>query len=97
MKRSIFLLLFLCSMPLLAQTVDTLWLSSYPVADMKYSPDGKYIAICVPGYPIRLIDAMTGNISKTFTQYLQPIVTIAFSPDGKYLSGESADGHTIVF
>ena len=56
-----------------------------PVASVKFSPDGKLLA--VGGYGVvRLIDAVTGKPVATLSGHADYVRSIAFSPDGKMLA-----------
>ncbi|HYK35437.1 eIF2A-related protein [Alloacidobacterium sp.] len=56
-----------------------------PVASVKFSPDGKLLA--VGGYrEVRLIDPSTGKEIATLSGHADYVRSIAFSPDGKLLA-----------
>lgn len=56
-----------------------------PVASVKFSPDGKLLA--VGGYrEVRLIDPATGKEIATLSGHADYVRSIAFSPDGKMLA-----------
>ncbi len=56
-----------------------------PVASVKFSPDGKVLA--VGGYQeVRLIDAATGKPLATLSGHSDYVRSLAFSPDGKMLA-----------
>ena len=56
-----------------------------PVASVKFSPDGKLIA--VGGYQVvRLIDSATGKALATLSGHADYVRSLAFSPDGKMLA-----------
>jgi WD40 repeat protein len=56
-----------------------------PVASLKFSPDGKLLA--VGGYrEVRLIDPSTGKEIATLSGHADYVRSIAFSPDGKLLA-----------
>lgn len=60
----------------------------YAASYAKYSPDGKYIALCDIGYDkIVLLNATTLETIKTFQEegWVDP-ATVDFSPDGRYLA-----------
>jgi len=58
---------------------------SSPVASLKFSPDGKLLA--VGGYrEVRLIDPSTGKEVATLSGHADYVRSIAFSPDGKMLA-----------
>ncbi len=56
-----------------------------PVASVKFSPDGKLLA--VGGYQVvRLFDPASGKVLGTFPGHADYVRSIAFSPDGKMLA-----------
>ena len=56
-----------------------------PVASVKFSPDGKLLA--VGGYQVvRLIDSATGKPLATLSGHADYVRSLAFSPDGKMLA-----------
>ena len=56
-----------------------------PVASVKFSPDGKLIA--VGGYrEVRLLDSGSGKVLATLSGHTDYVRSIAFSPDGKMLA-----------
>jgi WD40 repeat protein len=56
-----------------------------PVASVKFSPDGKLLA--VGGYrEVRLLDPDTGKVLATLSGHADYVRSIAFSPDGKQLA-----------
>ena len=56
-----------------------------PVASVKFSPDGKLLA--VGGYQeVRLIDAASGKPLATLSGHADYVRSLAFSPDGKMLA-----------
>ena len=56
-----------------------------PVASLKFSPDGKLLA--VGGYQeVRLFDSATGKPVATLSGHADYVRSIAFSPDGKLLA-----------
>ena len=56
-----------------------------PVTSVKFSPDGKLLA--VGGYRyVRLIDPVTGKTLATLSGHADYVRSIAFSPDGKMLA-----------
>jgi WD40 repeat protein len=56
-----------------------------PVASLKFSPDGKLLA--VGGYrEVRLIDPATGKQVATLSGHADYVRSLAFSPDGKMLA-----------
>ncbi len=56
-----------------------------PVASVKFSPDGKLLA--VGGYKeVRLLDSATGKVIATLSGHADYVRSIAFSPDGTMLA-----------
>jgi tricorn protease-like protein len=56
-----------------------------PVASVKFSPDGKLLA--VGGYQeVRLIDPISGKVSATLSGHSDYVRSIAFSPNGSLLA-----------
>jgi dipeptidyl aminopeptidase/acylaminoacyl peptidase len=56
-----------------------------PVASVKFSPDGKLLA--VGGYQVvRLVDSATGKPLATLSGHADYVRSLAFSPDGKMLA-----------
>ena len=56
-----------------------------PVASVKFSPDGKLLA--VGGYrEVRLLDPRNGKVIATLSGHADYVRSIAFSPDGKMLA-----------
>ncbi len=67
---------------------------SFGVASVAFSPDGDTVA-SVDHRSIRLWDARTGELERTFTDILYASVTsVAFSPDGDTIA--AADHHAIL-
>jgi tricorn protease-like protein/mono/diheme cytochrome c family protein len=56
-----------------------------PVASVKFSPDGKILA--VGGYQeVRLLDPATGTVTATLSGHADYVRSLAFSPDGTMLA-----------
>ncbi|HPQ35854.1 MAG TPA: caspase family protein, partial [Tenuifilaceae bacterium] len=55
------------------------------VMDMKYSPDGRYIAIGVGGKGFQVLNAETGALVFQSEKLDDKVYSLAFSTDGKYL------------
>jgi WD40 repeat protein len=70
----------------------------YPVNAVKYSPDGKTLAVATgdenrvtkPGF-VMLYDAASGEELKKFPEHTKSATDVAFTPDGKRLLSTSVD------
>ncbi|KAI9743928.1 MAG: WD domain protein [Claussenomyces sp. TS43310] len=61
------------------------------VSQVRFSPDGRWIASCSADATIRLWDAATGQHMHTLEGHLAGISTVAWSPDSKTLASGSDD------
>ncbi|HYT87091.1 MAG TPA: protein kinase [Gemmataceae bacterium] len=61
-------------------------------AHLAYSRDGKLLAATAPNSTVRLWDATTGELLRTFTGHTEAVARVAFAPDGKRLATASHDG-----
>jgi WD40 repeat protein len=69
-------------------TGKTLWktqLASASPLTVRYSPDGKSIAVSATDGTLRLLDSGTGKISYSLTNHTDSTAALAFSPDGTRL------------
>jgi len=73
-----------------AQEINTL-LHGYPVTDLLYTPDGKYI-ISSGGTELKIWNSTTGELLKTLTGHNGVIADISCSPDSKFIVSGSNDG-----
>jgi dipeptidyl aminopeptidase/acylaminoacyl peptidase len=65
----------------------------FPVVDVAFSPDGKYIATASQDETARLWDAQDGKLLQTFQGHICGLTAVVFSPDGKRLL-TLGDGYT---
>lgn len=69
-------------------TGKTLWktqLASASPLSVRYSPDGKSIAVSATDGTLRLLDSSTGKIVYSLTNHTDSTAALAFSPDGTRL------------
>jgi WD40 repeat protein len=69
-------------------TGKTLWktqLASASPLSVRYSPDGKSIAVSATDGTLRLLDSSTGKILYSLTNHTDSTLALAFSPDGTRL------------
>ena len=61
------------------------------VSQVRFSPDGRWIASCSADGTIKIWDAVTGQHKRTLEGHLAGISTIAWSPDSNTLASGSDD------
>ncbi|KAJ8608022.1 hypothetical protein MRB53_039928 [Persea americana] len=61
------------------------------VAQVKYSPDGQWIASCSADATIKIWSAQSGELVQTLEGHLAGVSTISWSPDSKVLASGSDD------
>ena len=80
-----------------ANTGTPIWSKSYgdtgfsPLASVKFSPDGKTLAIGTYGSGIRIVDAATGQQIGILQGSTLDTKCLAFSDDGQWLVASSTD------
>ncbi len=67
------------------------------VQDVKFSPDGQFLATASADGTIALYDASTGARRRVIANHADAVTAIAFSPDGKRLASASLDKSAKVF
>ena len=60
-------------------------------ARLAVSPDGRMVALALPGGLVNLYDAATGKLFNSFTAHQGPIYSLSFSPDGHFLVTNGLD------
>lgn len=68
----------------------------FALLSLAYSPDGKFLATGHGGHEVKLWEAATGKLIKTYT-YSDAVYSVAFSPDGKKLASGSSDGTVMIW
>ena len=63
---------------------------------VKYSPDGKYLAVAT-SIGIELWDAQTLKLVQFFRGHTRPVDSVAFSLDGRMLASVSWDGTVLIW
>ena len=73
--------------------VDPTLINQFPelTGDAVYSPDGKRLALLIPGTGITIVEAATGEPLLEIPLLISYSNPIAFSPDGQLLAGKSDD------
>jgi WD40 repeat protein len=56
------------------------------ISDVKYSPDGQFVASSGSDNKIKLWDAQTGDLIRTFSGHTNDVSCIAFSPDSQMIA-----------
>ncbi len=68
---------------------------SGPVYVCRYSPDGRILATAGEDGQVRLWEAATGALERTWTAHDQGINSVSFSPDGRWLTTTSKDAGAV--
>jgi WD40 repeat protein len=74
-----------------------------PVNSIKFSADGKSVALAYPSAygsgpnTIRVFDWETGKVTHTFNGHRRQVLCMDFSPDGKWLATGSADTTALIW
>lgn len=64
---------------------------------LAYSPDNKTVAIAADEDRVLLVDANSGEVTKTLAGHKDSIYGLAFSPDGALLMSCGFDDHQVIF
>jgi len=67
-----------------------MWLGLSWITDVKFSPDGRYLAVGT-SLGIELRDSRTIELVRTLPGHTGDVLSIAFTPDGSLLASGSAD------
>lgn len=62
-----------------------------PVAQVRFSPDGRWIASCSADATLKVWDAQNGKLLQTMEGHLAGISTLAWSPDSRTIATGSDD------
>jgi WD40 repeat protein/tetratricopeptide (TPR) repeat protein len=63
-----------------------------PISDLRFSPDGLQLAVCVLDHGIQLIDSDSGRTERVFRGHNGGAMSICFSADGRFLASAGIDG-----
>jgi len=66
------------------------------IADVRFSPDGKYLAVAT-SLGVELRDPATLELVRFLQGHTGPVTSVAFSPDGKLLATGSWDGTVLIW
>jgi WD40 repeat protein len=66
-------------------------ISPYETYDLSYSPDGRRLAVAVPGGFLRVLEAATLEDVLVLDAQLTVVTAVAFSPDGQHLASSGLD------
>lgn len=70
---------------------------SQSITEIKFSNDGKYFATASYDQSVKLWDAQTGSLIKTFTGHQDVVQAVAFSNNGRLLASGGEDEQVIIW
>lgn len=67
------------------------------VLDLVFRPDGTQLATAAADKTIRILDAASGEVVRTFQSHAEQVTSLSYSGDGSRLASSSRDGSAKVF